>query len=124
MKMKNKEEKEKWKDHARNKRGLTLSGLIRQLIKNDIEDNTPKVDPIVLQNEMKELKELNLSMFTFLRANYPQSEESQSVKWAFDYVEDQLIAKIESIVRQGNIRNSLVKETKEIFQRGKEVFGV
>jgi len=124
MKMKNKEEKEKWKDHARNKRGLTLSGLIRKLVKDDIEDNTPKVDPIVLQNEMKELKELNISMFTFLRANYPQSEESQSVTWAFDYVEDQLITKIGNIVRQGNIRNSLVKETKEIFQRGKELFMV
>ena len=120
MKMKSREEKEKWKDHARNKRRLTLSGLIRQLMHDDIEDNTPKVDPIVLQNEMKELKEINKTMLTFLR--YPRSEESQSIKWAYEYVEDQLTTKIKSIVRQGKIRDTLIKETKEIFQRGKELF--
>ena len=122
MKMKSKEEKENWKNHAREKRGSTLSGLIRKLMQDDIDDITPKVNPIVLQKEMKELKELNQSMFTFLRTNYPQSEESQSIKWTFDYIEGQIISKIQSNVRQGNIRNTLIKETKEIFRRERDNF--
>ncbi|MHA1784881.1 MAG: hypothetical protein ACTSVY_00895 [Candidatus Helarchaeota archaeon] len=117
MKMKSKAEKEKWKKHAREKHDLTLSALIRKLINDDIENKSPKVNPLLLEQEMKEMKIQIARMLEFLvnlRANF--SEDTLSTKWSLEIIKNQVIRRIEAVILQRKKREKLVKEIEEIFK--------
>ena len=118
MKMKSRTEKEDWKTHAREKHGLTLSAFIRKLVVDDINDRTPKVDPILLEKEMEEMKiQMNRMLDFLVNLRTPISEEVISAKWSFEYMKDQIISKIRSIIRQGQKRRDLIEEVEAIFER-------
>ena len=118
MKMKSKTEKEKWKTHARDEHELTLSAYIRKLVENDINKRSPKVDPILLEKEMNEMKvQMNRMLDFLVNLKAPISEDVISAKWSFEYIKDQIITKIRAIIRQGQKQRDLIKEVETIFER-------
>lgn len=116
--MKSQAEKEKWKDHAHNKHNLTLSAFIRKLVENDINNSLPKVNPILLEQEMNEMKiQMNRMLEFLINLRAPLSEDVISAKWSLEYIKDQIITKIRAIIRQGQKQKDLIKEVQAIFER-------
>ena len=97
---------------------MTLSAYIRKLVENDINKRSPKVDPILLEKEMNEMKvQMNRMLDFLVNLKAPISEDVISAKWSFEYIKDQIITKIRAIIRQGQKQRDLIKEVETIFER-------